>query len=298
MYAGLGIAFGAILVGSVYLLAFHENVELAEGRAALIAAQTKYRDALKALDTRNLEIANSDRRAAEERFKLIGDHAELADAKRALREDLETFQTVKVKRVEQDLRVELNYRLLLQRLALLSDERGSDGDSYIRLKRDMDGFCANPLDYSGAPSPEMVATYQTYVDEVSNRVPLVTQAIQAALNRITGGPVKQLQADVEGKVREERFGEALEMIEAKASRFPQSDFAPVRDYLTYVQDITWNEVKTYVTTRYKDYESPGLNTDFRALRLREAQLRLDKVMTIWGIDSFIEQAKELRAKYP
>jgi hypothetical protein len=71
----------------------------------------------------------------------------------------------------------------------------------------------------------------------------------------------------------------------------------VRSFVTDSAASNWTSIQGYVDTRYADYTAPGITQSMRQKALDEAHARLDRVITNWGIDSYVGQAKDLRGKY-
>ena len=113
----------------------------------------------------------------------------------------------------------------------------------------------------------------------------------------TTGVVQKVQLEVEALVKAEKFAEATALIDTNTDRFPRADFSRVRTFVNDSAKSAWTSVSGYVETRYADYAAPGITPSVRQQALEAARARLDKVISTWGIDSYVSQAKELRAKY-
>ena len=277
-----GIAVAVIVVAVLVLVVFKKDPALEDGQSKL----AQVRGSLSTLDTR-VEFDETKKLLAG-----VPDLPELAKSKSELTKQLTDLEAA-VAAKEREARVIDNRKNLVAQLAKLTDPE-TDLD---KLEIDCLAFVKNPVDPSDVPNPSFVAEYQAAVNDIQIRLASIVSERGRRDQANTTGAVQKVQLDVEALVKAEKFAEATALIDDNARKFPKADFGRVRTFVNDSAKSAWTSVTGYVETHYADYAAPGITPSVRQKALEDARARLDKVISTWGIESYVNQAKELRAKY-
>lgn len=277
-----GVAVVVIVVAVLVLVVFKKDPALEDGQSKL----AQVRSSLSTLDTR-LEFDET-----KKVLSSVPDLADLAKSKFELAKQLADLETA-VAAKEREARVADNRKTLVAQLAKLTDAE-TDLD---KLETDCLAFVKNPVDPNGAPNVSYVTEFQAAVNDIQVRLASIVSERGRRDQANTTGAVQRVQLEVEALVKAEKFAEAITRIDTSTGKFPKADFGRVRTFVNDSAKSAWTSVARYVETRYADYTAPGITPSVRQKALEDARVRLDKVISTWGIDSYVSQAKDLRAKY-
>ena len=278
----VGVAVAVLVVAVLVLVVFKKDPALEDGQSKL----AQVRSSLSTLDTR-MEFDEARKVLAS-----VPDLPQLAKSKSELAQELADLETA-VAAKEREARVADNRKVLVAQLAKLTDAE-TDLD---KLEIDCLAFVKNPVDPDGAPNASHVTEFQAAVNDIQVRLASIASERSRRDQANTTGAVQRVQLEVEALVKAERFAEANALIDSNELRFPKANFGRVRSFVKDSAKSAWTSVTGYVETRYADYTAPGITLSVRQQALEDARVRLDKVISTWGIDSYVSQAKELRAKY-
>lgn len=277
-----GVALTVIVVAVLVLVVFKKD-PIAEGATTKLAA---VQAALSTIDTR---VSYDE---AVKQLASVPDLPAIMPRKAELKKALDELDA-KVSRGEREARVVENRKNLLNQLAKLTDP-AVDLD---KLSLDCLAFVKNPVDPTAAPNPSYASEFSSATNDIQVRVASIETERGRRETAATTGVSQRVQLECEGLIKDEKFGAALALIEENAAKYPKADLARARTYVKDSAASAWTSVQGYVDNRYKDFASPGINPTARTKALEEAHARLDGVATTWGIDTYVTQARELRAKY-
>jgi hypothetical protein len=209
---------------------------------------------------------------------------ELTNRAASLRAEAEVLLSA-IRRVEAGLRA---------RIARLGDA-STDVD---RLERDLAAFCLNPVDPAGAADAANAETYARLIGEVKLRQgDIVRERERRHAERVTI-PVNQARLKAEGLVKEERYGEALAMIDQARTTHPDADFVPVMQMVNDSALKGWQSAKAFIDTRIADAKAAGTTANQRQASLASARNRLNQVISRFGVEPYVGQAKAMLAALP
>lgn len=278
----MGIALTVIVVAVLVLVVFKKDPVAEAASTKLAAVQV----ALGSVDSR------ASYEAAVALLASVPELPDFAPRKFELNKALTALES-KVAKSERDARVTDNRKSLLNQLAKLTDPE----TDLSKLTEDCVAFTKNPVDPSGSPNPSLVTEFANATSDIQVRLASIETERGRREAAVTTGVSQRVQLEAEGLLKAEKFGEAIGMIEANATKFPKADLSRARTYVTEAAASAWTSVQGYVDNRYKDYAAPGNTQAVRAKALEEAHGRLDGVISGWGIDSYVRMAGDLRAKY-
>ena len=277
-----GVACVLIVVAVLVLVVFKKDPQLESARSHLAALES----GMSHVDTR-VEYDEATKALGE-----IPDLPEVAARKSDLKKALADLEPT-IQKSEREARVTDNRKVLMNQLAKLTDPE-VDLD---KLAIDCMAFVKNPVDPSGAPNPDYATEFAPAVNDIQVRLASVETERGRREVVATTGAAQRAQLAVEALVKEEKFAAAQQVLTDTATKFPKSDLSRLRRDLGDATESAWASVKVYVETHYQDYAAPGIGQSDRQKALEQAHARLDGVISTWGIDSYVSQAKELRAKY-
>ncbi len=189
-------------------------------------------------------------------------------------------------------RVAENRRSIIARLAKLTEPE----TDLKQLAADAQAFMRNPVELGAAPNSAYTTEFAPSVSDMQVRIAAIEAEAKRRQIAATTGAVQRVQLAVEDLVRGEKFGEAEALIADSAAKFPEADFKRVRTFLTESAASAWTTVTGFVDNRYTDANATGIAPSMRQKALEEAHARLDQVIAGWGLETYVNQAKELRAK--
>lgn len=218
---------------------------------------------------------------------------ELASRAAGLRAEADSLLQA-VRRVEADAAAEGNLASLKVRLSHLSDP-ATDID---RLERDLNAYGLNPVEPTAPADTVAAETYARLIGEVKLRQVDIVRERERRHAEAVIIPVNQARLRAEGLVRDERYGEALAMIEKAKTAFPKADFAPVVQMVNDDAAKGWGSAKAYVDTRITDARASGTTANQRQASLAAARERLNQVIDRFGLEPYVGQAKAMLAALP
>ena len=282
MQIALGVALTVIVVLVLVLVVFKKDPQVEEAKEKIAEVER----ALPNIDTRAEFVQ------ATATVGSIPDLPFYAPRKAQLKKQVAECEA-KVEAVEREARVIENRKALQVQFVKLNDP-ATDLD---KLEVDCQAFMKNPVEPTGVPHAGYVIEFAAAVDEVQVRLASITSERGRREAAATTGAVQQVQLEVEGLIKQEKYNDALKAIDTAASNFPKADFTRTRSYVKDAAASAWTSVEAYVKNRYDDYASPGITQPVRQKALEEAKARLSVVIATWGLDDYISKATELRAKY-
>lgn len=278
----LGVALTIAIVAVLVLVVFKKDPLAEEASSKLASVQSSLGSV-------------SSRAGFDEISKLLSSVPDLpafAQRKAELKKEIAKLEDI-VAKSERDARVADNRKVLLEQLAKLTDP-DTDLD---QLALDCQAFVKNPVDAGAVAGSNLAIEFANAINDIQARLPSIEAEQTRRTAAATTDVAQRVQLDVEAIIKEERFADATKAIDENEAKFPKADLGRARTYVTDSAASAWTSVQGYVENRYKDYASPGITQTARQKALTEAHARLDVVITTWGIDAYVTQARELRAKY-
>ena len=280
LLAGVAVAMIVVVIAVLALTHKDPAVEAAQGKLASLRTTIPTLATKVAYDEAKSVLAG------------IPDLPALAPDKAQLGKDLAAREAA-VLHAEREVKVNENRRSLLAQLAKLTDP----ATNLIRLEFECQAFVKNPVEPTAAPSPEYAAEFASAVGDIQVRLASVTSELARREAAATTGAVQKVRLEVEALLKDEKFAAADALVGEAAGKYPKADFAKVRKSIADSAASTWASVEVYVDARFKDYASPGITASVRQQALTEAKARLDRVISTWGIPTYVSQAEALKAKY-
>lgn len=199
-----------------------------------------------------------------------------------------------IRQAEADGAAEANLTALRTRLGRISDA-ATDLD---KLEHDLTAYCQNPVDPSAAADSTAVETYSRLVSEAKLRQSDIVRERERRYVERRVIPVTQVRLKTEGLITDERFGEALTVIEQAHAAHPEADFAPVQQAVNDDAAKAWRSAKAYVDTRLADAKASGTTENQRRASYNAARDRLNQVINRFGLETYVSQAKAILATLP
>jgi hypothetical protein len=201
----------------------------------------------------------------------------------------------RIDKVERDSKVDQNRRALSEALGHLAD---LDKVQLTALEKRIPLFVANPVEPDAGTPNDYQGAYKDIVNDMKNQQPLVDQENSRRLASITSEQEKKALSEIEVLVKTELFNEALLKLDDYKGKFEQGNFESLREFVKNSAQQSWAQAKAYAESRYTDYKSPGIPEPLAKQALADARARLEQVVSKFGIDDYVNQAKELLSKYP
>jgi|GEM_PF-5756854 hypothetical protein len=201
----------------------------------------------------------------------------------------------RIDQVERDAKVDANSRAILDSLGKLAD---LDKVALLALEKRIPLFVANPVEPDAGSPNDYQGAYKDITTNIKNQMTQVDQENARRLASITSDQEKKAHSEIEVLVKQELFNEALVKLDDYKGKFEQGNFDSLRDFVKTSAEQSWTQAKTYAESRYTDYKSPGIPEPLAKQALSDARARLEQVIAKFGIDDYVNQAKELLAKYP
>ncbi len=311
------IRTGALIVGGAFLalVLVFVAVKLLGGRnPRLVLAEAVLHDSQEKLDQirRGIDTGNPDQ--ARERYltalKALAGCKELGNAVQTpnreqvvdLKLALRAYELrVEIEKLDPEItkasniqRVQTNFEALTGRLAKLSVMPDADLD---KLDKDLQAFCENPVEIGGARNDQALADFKDKITETKRFVGKVADERARRLAKVTTDQVTEATSLVYPLVQLEKYQEAEAVIDERARKFPQADFAALRDYVVKAAEKAWETVEKRIANYRSDYTAAGSSNSVRAAARQAAIERLDAVIATWGKESFITKAKDLKAQF-
>jgi hypothetical protein len=200
----------------------------------------------------------------------------------------------RIDKVERDSKVDQNRKALSDALGHLSD---LDKVQLTALEKRIPLFVANPVEPDAGTPNDYQGAYKDIVNDMKNQQPLVDQENARRLASITSEQEKKAHSDIEVLVKQELFNEALLKLDDYKGKFEQGNFESLREFVKNSAAQSWDQAKKYAESRYTDFKSPGIPEPLAKQALADARARLEQVVAKFGIDDYVNQAKELLGKY-
>lgn len=303
----LGVLVALVLATAVIILTTRTSDDRRKGAEALAAAdeqaklvdsalvrkrgdlaQAAYDAALKAL-TATPQLGGAVA-APPETSPVVKD---LALRAHALRQEVER-RLPRLEEVKNENAATANLTALRARLGAL----GNAATDIDALEKDVLAFCDNPVDPSAGPSAAHAATFATLVAELRLRLKAIADEHDRRKSLATVTPVREAEAEIQGLITAERFGEALARLDALATQHKLADFTPLRTRVNDGASRAWAGAKLLVETRTADWKAPGSTESQRAAALAAIKERLDQVIERFGIETYVGEARSMRSALP
>jgi hypothetical protein len=307
LWVGLGLLLAVVAVAGIVLLVSHESPDrrqateaLAEaGRQAEVArtamvnrrggeARTAYDLAFAAL-TKTPQLGGAIPMPPEEK----GVVKDLALQAAALRSEIEPL-LARISAIEAENGAEANMAGLKARCSTIGDEK-TDLD---QLERDLRAFIENPVDPRSGPSPSNAATFSRLVADANLRLPAIATERERRRNARVVAPVSLAGGEVDGLIQQDRFGDALALLDERAKKHPDADFNPLRNRVEDAAAKAWRSAKAQFDNRLADWKSPGATEGQRKTGLNSAKERMNLVIQHFGMPQYVDQARALLTPLP
>ncbi len=200
----------------------------------------------------------------------------------------------RIDKVERDSKVDQNRKSLSDALGHLAD---LDKVQLTALEKRIPLFIANPVEPDAGTPNDYLGAYKDIINDMKNQQPLVDQENARRLASITSEQEKKAHSDIEVLVKQELFNEALLKLDDYKGKFEQGNFDSLREFVKNSAAQSWTQAKAYAESRFTDYKSPGIPEPLAKQALADARARLEQVVAKFGIDDYVNQAKELLGKY-
>jgi hypothetical protein len=219
---------------------------------------------------------------------------DLLAAVAAKKEDLAQREQ-RIARVKRDVRVSNNLDSLLAQFVKINQPE-TDLD---KLEADAKAFLDNPVEWpNGSHNEDYIKTYSTEVNRIQTRMASIeSQRNQRKVDETTT-PVEHARETAKGLAAQEKYHEALAMIDDYAAKNPKADFSQVRSWIEDEAQKHWVATKSVVENLYKDVDAIGSSAATKKEALEQARAKLKSVIDNYGIDQYVSEAKALYAKYP
>jgi hypothetical protein len=304
-------AAGILLLVGLFFLLKEEDPRARTARDALTTAQSLRSAADRALDGRDPVAAAKAIADAETAINIpeldfasdppnlqsphLADPAQALQAaalKRALADEV----TPRLKRMEREIRVEINHRALDADFGRLGDATLDLADLESRAT----AFIANPVEPEAGPNEAWVADHSRLVERIRLRLPDLEREKRRRDAQVTSDPVRLAEIEVQNLIRSERFADAKARIAKMRSDFPRTeDQAGMLDRrVDESARKTWAGIEQYVQTRLDDIQAAGTPPSRRSQAAQEARDRLDQVLNTFGLEDYLSQARTLRDRLP
>jgi hypothetical protein len=201
----------------------------------------------------------------------------------------------RIDKVERDSKVDQNRKALSDALGHLAD---LDKVALTALEKRIPLFVANPVEPDAGTPNDYQGAYKDIVNDMKNQQPLVDQENSRRLASITSEQEKKAHSEIEVLVKQELFNEALLKLDDYKGKFEQGNFESLREFVKNSAKQSWTQAQAYAVSRYTDFKSPGIPEPLAKQALADARARLDQVVAKFGIDEYVNAAKELLGKYP
>lgn len=307
LWVGLGLLVALIAVAAVVLLVARESpgrrlaVEaLAEaGRQSELArnalvnrrgaeARQAYAAALEAL-TKTPQLGGAIAMPPEDPTVI----RDLALQANGLRNEIEPLDA-RITQIESENAAEANLAALKVRCATI-DSANTDLE---QLDRDIRAYIENPVDPRSGPSPSNATAFSRLVADANLRLASITAERDRREAARTAIPLRLAAVEVDGLIRQERFGEALGKLDALARQHPDADFNPLRAMVEDAAAKAWRSAKSQYETRLADWKSPGATEVQRKTGLASAKERMNQVIQRYGMPQYVDQARALLTPLP
>ncbi len=302
LMTALKLALGlVILVGGGFALwwfAIRDDPQTAQGKKDIsdIMNQDIPR-AQSAIKNQKPDDAESALTVAEHRIDHIStlQRQELARTVEDLKAQIADLHT-QITKVKHDLAVQANLAAVLDQFAHLTDP-ATDLD---KLETAAKAFLDNPVDWpNGAHSEDFISTYAAEVNRIAVRMATIEEERTRRKLNETTVPIENAQKEAKNEIAAGKYQAALGTIDEASRKFPNADFSQLRAWVQDDAKKTWESTKEQVVkVYYADYEAIGSSSATKKDALDKARAKLHWVIDNFGIDDYVNEAKQLLAKYP
>ena len=197
--------------------------------------------------------------------------------------------------VKHDVRVQQNLSGLLDQFQHIS-ETETDLD---KLETSAKAFLDDPVDYpAGLHNTDYIRQYASEVNRIQVKMAEITSERSRRKIADTQTPVEQAQKLAKSMTEVGKYQDALSAIDQAAQKFPSADFSALKEWVNDDAKKNWDATKDVVGNLYQDYEAIGSSEATRKDALEKARIKLHYLIDNCGIAEYVDQAKQLLAKYP
>ena len=258
---------------------------------AAAEAETKRMTALDLLD-KSAELGHASATPDANNPKLAS--AEYARQASERKDQLITRIKERVERVERDGRVVANLRQVQSgfgRLSTLSDAE------LTNFEKDTNNFMDNPVMPAAGRVEQYVNEYKPEISTVKVQLSRIEQEKSRRLAAITDLPVQQARSQAAVLVQQEKFQEALSLIDELQRKYETANFTAVRQYVTDAAKQSWETAVAMANENYITYRAIGTTEEMRLAALKAARTRMEQVVERFGIDDYVDKAKQALLRY-
>lgn len=258
---------------------------------AAAEAETKRKQALELLDkSAELGFASATPDANDPK---------LAGPAYALRANAQKEQLIKgikarVERVERDTRVVTNLRQVQSGFGLIQSLTDAE---LTNFEKDANNFMDNPVMPAAGRVEQYVNEYKSEISTVKTQLMRIDQEKTRRLAEITDLPVQQARGQSAVLVQQEKFQEALSLIDELQRTYEGANFTGVRQYVTDAAKQSWEAAAAMANENYTTYQAPGTTKDMAEASLKAARLRMEQVVERFGMDEYVSKAKAALERY-
>jgi hypothetical protein len=200
----------------------------------------------------------------------------------------------RVEQVERDVRVETNKRKVLAGFAALLTAKDEE---LVNFEREVNNFLDNPVLPGAGRSDEYVKEYNDDLTPVRTQRNAIDQEKERRDRAITDLPVREARGLAAIAVQKEQFQEALSQVDELARKYPTANFDGVRAYVRDSAKLAWETALAAAEENYKTFTAPGTTKDMADKSLEAARTRMQQVIDHFGLDEYVNQAKEALQRF-
>lgn len=168
------------------------------------------------------------------------------------------------------------------------------------LDRDAEAFIREPVPASAELQPHAVPAvkYTALINDIRIRKEGIPQARRHLVEVVQNDPVTKARNDIERLVQEERFQEALDMINEIRKAYPKADVKAQEKHVHDAAQQKWETVQMFVNNRLQDASAPETPAAQHRQALMDARRRLDEVVARFGMPIFLDKAQAQISRLP
>ncbi len=300
LFSAIKLALGLIiLVGgafAIYWFLIRDDPRASKAKALISDIKTQnIRTIDSSLDNQKPEDAE---KAMAEAKKKLEDNPDLGRPDLApLAEDVKTMlsdRDNRIARVKRDVRASGNYANLQAQFAHV----GEPETNLETLEADANAFMDNPVDPKGGHNEDYVKTYSDKVNAIHVQMAQIQTVRSQRKIAETTTPVEQARGQAKVLMQQQKYQDALSAIDEAARKYPNANFTAIREWVDGEAKKMWETEKSVVENLYKDYEAIGSSAATRKEAIDKARARLHAVIDNYGIAAYVDEAKQLLARYP
>jgi hypothetical protein len=211
-----------------------------------------------------------------------------------LSEQLATRIKEQVERVERDASVAQNLRTIQGGFARLQAMTDAE---LTNFEKDAANFMENPVMPAASRVERYLDDYKADISTVKVQLNRIQQEKSRRLSAITDLPVQQARGQAAVLVQQEKFKDALALVDDLQATFAGADLAPVRQYVEDAAKQAWETAEATAKENYQTYRSPGTTKDMAEASLQAARTRMEQVAERFGIEEYVAKAKEALERF-